>query len=913
ANFDKVGTPSELRQNITKEVQNKINEFRVTNNLNDNIDFFQYKEQLNFQKEQSREIGGIVKSIKSNTPLEQTVVEKYDLSGDRGSDLEKLAQAKSEFTLDTQQKELNSLNGLLEKNEKLQPLFNSDLKKIDAGGINFKDETLVNIKVDVISNTSENNKLLNNSFNQMIGNAQNELKSFEINTQDKEALTKIFEESKKNSVFKDDAKEYLKNAVDITQSKTFIGLLAETKTLQSMQYLLNAEEKGIDNVPKAFLEARNIDTSIFTIEKIDKHVPAIQMGSEDNLKAFQEFKEESFSKTNEEVKVSLSDISAAICRSFTKSEPNNNKEERLEDWAILKSAPKEAINILKSFSKQAQEEEKDANWNEARSINKDIEGYKATIESLEKIKETAKTVQKETLNKVDEVQKPIEEKTSQTSPKFETNKISQQELNELKTMTKEHLLYADPANVLNALGIDYKVEQGGSRYSFSIRAEDKTKSAFMYIGKSGAWQFKDFGSNQSGTIENVVMLATGMNYKDALNYCLDANGLKNLVSEAIDINKSQHQIQLTQEHRDKLEALKNANLEKHSKSDVHSRVVSYREITQKDTTVLNFLEARGIDGIPKDMFIIEGEASGVGKDGNAYTYKNIGVGVLTGDMSKPIDLEKVGADIHFLNPKTKADGSIMKTQSFGVKDITIIPGENADGKNISVFESKMDYAAAAVKLDLSETTSVIANGVGNASKISEFIKETNLDNVTFFNQNDKAGEKFVENVVEKANIDKFDFIKYEEGELKLDINDLVKNNVQLEDRLITNGNIEVFLEMSTLKSVEQLEVEAMISKGDFKGAEQLLQDATLDKNIVENLTQRIDVLKTLEQVNNTDTTYEVEINANKTDEQEAKERLAVQEKLMEDEIVKNETEDLENQQHQKQEEKAIEKSIEMGM
>jgi hypothetical protein len=405
-----------------------------------------------------------------------------------------------------------------------------------------------------------------------------------------------------------------------------------------------------------------------------------------------------------------------------------------------------------------------------------------------------------------------------------------------------------------------------------------------------------------------------MNYKDALNYSLDANGLKNLVSEAIDINKAQHQIQLTQEHRDKLEALKNANLEKHSKSDVRSRVVSYREITPKDTTVLNFLEARGIDGIPKDMFIIEGEASGVGKDGNAYTYKNIGVGVLTGDMSKPIDLEKVGADIHFLNPKTKADGSIMKTQSFGVKDITIIPGENAAGrKNISVFESKMDYAAAAVKLDLSETTSVIANGVGNASKIAEFIKETNPDDVTFFNQNDKAGEKFVENIVEKANIDKFDFIKYEEGELKLDINDLVKNNVQLEDRLITNGNIEVFLEMSTLKSVEQLEVEAMISKGDFKGAEQLLQDTTLDKNIVENLTQRIDVLKTLEQVNNTDTTYEVEINANKTDEQEAKERLAVQEKLMEDEIVQNEKEDLENQQHQKQEEKAIEKSIEMGM
>lgn len=240
----------------------------------------------------------------------------------------------------------------------------------------------------------------------------------------------------------------------------------------------------------------------------------------------------------------------------------------------------------------------------------DIKSAKDLAANFDKVGTPSMKIKGQNINqddkKANELQKPIEEKTSQTSPKFETNKISQQELNELKTMTKEHLLYADPANVLNALGIDYKVEQGGSRYNFSIRAEDKTKSAFMYIGKSGAWQFKDFGSNQSGTIENVVMLATGMNYKDALNYSLDANGLKNLVSEAIDINKAQHQIQLTQEHRDKLEALKNANLEKHSKSDVHSRVVSYREITPKDTTVLNFLEARGIDGIPKDMFIIEG-------------------------------------------------------------------------------------------------------------------------------------------------------------------------------------------------------------------------------------------------------------------------------------------------------------------
>ncbi len=922
-NYHFIGKPSELRVMFQADVFAKLDEFRKTNDLLDDGKYQEFKESLDTKKSLLTDIGRTIRTINDGEIVQNEKSEKFNLSGNKEVDISHLNQLREANSFTSLEKEANGLHTLISKNETLKPLFKTDLMKINADVVEWKDFNKKNIDIEVIPNNEQNKPLLLDAFSQLISNATTNAQKVEVNETDKSTIDKIFNENQKKTDLEMAKSEYLKNgALNKQEASEYISKLSNVRTISNMSYLISVGK--IESVPKQYLDGRGIDTNLMSKEMESKDLDIVKMGSSENLRVYQEHKNIQIERAPQEQngkavlldnKELLSDISAAISRSFTKSDMSKNDEERQEDWVTLKAAPKESIGVLQSFIKQAGEELKDANKSEIKNINKDIDGYKATIESLEKIKETAKTIQKETVNKVDELQKPIEETTSQTSQKFETNKISQQELNELKTMTKEHLLYADPANVLNALGIDYKVEKGGSRYNFSIRAEDKHKSAFMYLGKGGTWQFKDFGSNQSGTIENVVMLATGggMSYKDALNYCLEANGLKNLVTEALDINKSQHQIQLTQEHRDKLEALKNANLEKSAKSDVHSRVVSFREITPKDTTVINFLEARGIDGIPKDMYIIEGEASGVGKDGNAYTYKNIGVGVLTGDMSKPIDLEKVGADIHFLNPKVKSDGSVMKTQSFGVKDITIIPGENADGKSISPFESKMDYAAAAGQLDLSKTISVIANGVGNASKVAEFIKETNPDNVTFFNQNDKAGEKFVENVVEKANIDKFDFIKYEEGELKLDINDLVKNNVLLEDRLITNGNIEVFLEMSTLKSVEQLEVEAMISKGDFKGAEQLLQEAGLDKNVVETLSQKIDILKTLEQVNNTDTTYEVEINSNKTDEQEAKERLAVQEKLMEDEIVKNEKEDLDNQQHQKQEEKAIEKSIEMGM
>ncbi|MGD9554164.1 MAG: toprim domain-containing protein [Arcobacteraceae bacterium] len=222
----------------------------------------------------------------------------------------------------------------------------------------------------------------------------------------------------------------------------------------------------------------------------------------------------------------------------------------------------------------------------------------------------------------------------------------------------------------------------------------------------------------------------------------------------------------------------------------NSRLISFREITDNDTAAINFLKNRGINKIPKNLYLIEGENSGIGKNGKSYTIKNIGVGVINGDMSKDIDISKQGADIHLLKPIKLKDGSLLKTVSYGSKDFTLIPGKNE--KAVAVFESKMDYAAAIQQINLSDRTVIIANGTGNATKIANWINQNSIEKVTFFNQNDNAGIKFIDDLSTNTNTKKFNYIKYESNEYKMDINDLVEKGSHLKSRF-KRGDINDFL------------------------------------------------------------------------------------------------------------------------
>jgi len=117
--------------------------------------------------------------------------------------------------------------------------------------------------------------------------------------------------------------------------------------------------------------------------------------------------------------------------------------------------------------------------------------------------------------------------------------------------------------------------------------------------------------------------------------------------------------------------------------------------------------------------------------------------------------------------------------SFGEKDISFFQKPNS--KDVAVFESKMDYAAAYQQIDFFKTDVIIANSTSNAFKVADEIKNR-YETVHFFNQNDEPGKKFVREIIDNAKVKNYSFIKYQKEEVKQDINDLIKSKVDLQKR-----------------------------------------------------------------------------------------------------------------------------------
>ena len=374
----------------------------------------------------------------------------------------------------------------------------------------------------------------------------------------------------------------------------------------------------------------------------------------------------------------------------------------------------------------------------------------------------------------------------------EPKRLTDQEIEDLKLRTRDELHLSDPRPVLDSLGIDYK--ENGNRLVFKAR-EERTASANMYVdNKTGEWKFKDFGG-ANGTIENVVMETTGKNYKDALEYSIDKAGTRNYLQEKFDEIKHgkvlEHRAELSQEDKQRLADLKEANLNFSRENSVESKVVSVEPITPKDKDVIEFLKDRGIDKIPEGFYRIRGEfETPTGKK-----IQNEGVGILTGNLKDfqpgKTKLDDIGADIHLLKKVKLRDGSILKTQTFGNKDITVI--DNPKATRQVVIESKMDYAAAKAKGQLEDAKVILANGTGNAHRVVKELQKSPGLPTAFYNQNDNAGAKFVHSVATGAGLSKFDYISYAKGEEKQDINDLVKNKVDLSSRKISDRKLEDFV------------------------------------------------------------------------------------------------------------------------
>lgn len=419
--------------------------------------------------------------------------------------------------------------------------------------------------------------------------------------------------------------------------------------------------------------------------------------------------------------------------------------------------------------------------------------------------------------------------------KIQKEQISDVEFQQLTKQTRDELLLAEPASVLDSLGIVYKYN--GGRYIFKMRDEERTASANMYLDKNGTWKFKDFGSSTTGTIENVVMEVTGMEYKEALEYCLANTNTRNYLQERLDQlsgQKTTMKAILSDEAKQRLEMKRQKNLELQKKVAIVSSVVSAKPITQYSLEAREYLASRGIHTVPSHFYEIVGKFV---KDGREFT--NRGIGVLTGDQSSINlnSLENVGADIHFFKTVTRRDGSKMKTQSFGVKDITFIKNES---KKVAIFESKMDYAAASEQKILDGHNIIIANGVGNYRKIIETVQKHGFNEMFFFNQNDVPGEKFVKDILDNVRVSVVKTISYKETEIKYDINDLTSNGVNLQDRVVSKQN----LQENKIRVSLSKDIAIDISVDSILDMQQLFEKSKQhDKNIekvIEVISQKID-------------------------------------------------------------------------
>jgi|AMQJ01.1.fsa_nt_gi hypothetical protein len=379
-------------------------------------------------------------------------------------------------------------------------------------------------------------------------------------------------------------------------------------------------------------------------------------------------------------------------------------------------------------------------------------------------------------------------------------RYTDQEIKAFISQTTAELILQDPYPVLQDL-VDYK-ELGNDSYRMNLRGE-KTPSAYISL-KSGSWKYKDFGTGKSGNIVNVVMDATGKDYKSALSYSLQTLGVPNYLEQAL--NSKQQDYQLSQADRERIKQQKEANVTRES-SHALSRVTTVYEVSTNPSAV-EYLASRGINKIPPQMKVINGEY----QNKNGELKRAFGVGVLTRDRK--------AADIHFLQKIND-----LKSISLGQSDISFFPNPNSS--KVAIFESKMDYCAAYQQMPLDGVNIIIANSVSNASKVAELLVSEGLTQTPpmMFLQNDIAGYKFVADIMQKAELRECKSIHYDIlNEYKKDINDLLLDGVKIADRIETReagyfSDIAVSLE-AIQKAQQSNKKETVLTREELKRDDQ---------------------------------------------------------------------------------------------
>ncbi|MDD2698802.1 MAG: hypothetical protein PHF17_08390 [Arcobacteraceae bacterium] len=556
------------------------------------------------------------------------------------------------------------------------------------------------------------------------------------------------------------------------------GLVPENSKKQFVEIM--TAPKGIRKILSATVKASNkafakVTNSIANI--IDKNIEIERLQSKvNNLQAQMDLKNNQDSTMNKNIDTLLN--SEEIEQETKAEKIEQREEEREKEIEAQKPTMNERVEEAKAI---AQEYKKLEDYSKEELIERlrEVIG----TQNFEKMKDTQDELD---VQKLENFTKATEENMKKSKSIINTQnsqvnlKYTQSELDTFKRETTAEMKATDPKPVLDRLGIPYK-EAGNDSYLMNLRGES-TPSAYITL-KNGSWNYKDFGANKGGTIVNVVMDYTGNDFKDSMRLTLDTLGVEDKLSIALNSKEKPNfntEVLKQKQEENKLK----------EQSVPISKVTNTYEVSTNEKAI-DYLKSRGIEKIPPAMKIITGEFTK--QDGTIG--KAFGVGVQT--------VNETGADIHFLN---KEHTNSMKTMSFGKKDLSFYPNEYSSKANI--FESKMDYAAAFQKDDkLHDDNVIIANGVSQAKSIGKLLVDNAINEITFFNQNDKAGYQFVKDVSQTAGIQTFTFLKYDGlNEYKQDVNDLLlKGSLDLSSRLIQTTYDDISKTFEVFEKFEEVQ------------------------------------------------------------------------------------------------------------
>jgi len=405
--------------------------------------------------------------------------------------------------------------------------------------------------------------------------------------------------------------------------------------------------------------------------------------------------------------------------------------------------------------------------------------------------------------------------TQNKHPEFYTQNNFRQEMDAERERVKQEIKLTIP---LENLAEEYNaVHKKGNGLVTLCPAHSDTRPSLDIDPHKNLCHCKSCGFG--GDIFNFVKVAKDMNFKEALNYLTEKYNIQTRYDEIKqkyrkqNRNKTPQQLYLEQNPQLDLqtieeikkmpinefqkfkikkqeEMVKEKNYEekpppkerKKTKAELNSKVIFTDDLKNHQNCIYYLSEERGLIKYPKELKYIEGIYQGTNDNGEKYTQKYSGIGII--NISG-------GADIRF--PKTMEQGK-AKSRSVGEKDIIILNQENLNYKDTNTFivaESTYDMIALYNQSEFAKiyanSVPIISNGAANAKAVIDFINANKDDNsrIIYLPQADEPNQKFLQSVVIGINIQKYVRIEFsdKETEEKADINDLHKNSVKLIDRL----------------------------------------------------------------------------------------------------------------------------------